>query len=375
MKNIKHTWHMLGIILLLALPASAKHVFFDIHGVLINTKVFSEDTCRKLQFLVDRVMHDPSLREEDAEAVQCLITYYSHPKCLLQVLRNCFKLMHDVCPICGLDTMCSCISNVPHIIIAWNFGDITEENIEDFLNSYFSQLEQLQFSDSSVVRWFLRASPVKKLLIKILCHYFCHLDYYKDLAQLNEHGVTLLKAIAANPQNHVYIFSNAPQGCFELYLEKFPDVFGLFNPHDVIISGTVKIMKPQREFFDYALHTYHLKPEDCLLIDDAADIVAAATECGFAGFLFRRDTQEAVAERLSVFDDVLTAEQRTDFFNSFCRTVEDENCDEATRSSDISVAGQELQNPITDNSGAAPCNSRPNTVVRRKRCCRICTMM
>jgi len=85
---------------------------------------------------------------------------------------------------------------------------------------------------------------------------------------------------------------------FEITRERY-DLFKLFQ--DIIISGEVKAMKPEREIFEIALHRIGLRAEECLFIDDSPKNVEAAASLGFQTIQYKNSYQlEEDLRRLSV---------------------------------------------------------------------------
>jgi 2-haloacid dehalogenase len=61
----------------------------------------------------------------------------------------------------------------------------------------------------------------------------------------------------------------------------------LFAPfRDVLVSGEVKLIKPDPAIYALALDRFGLAPGEALFVDDRADNVAAAARCGFVGHRF-----------------------------------------------------------------------------------------
>ena len=65
---------------------------------------------------------------------------------------------------------------------------------------------------------------------------------------------------------------------------KYQDWLQLFD--GVVVSGRVKMVKPDREIFDYLLRTYDLQSDDVLFIDDHEPNVAAARSYGIHAHRF-----------------------------------------------------------------------------------------
>ena len=59
-----------------------------------------------------------------------------------------------------------------------------------------------------------------------------------------------------------------------------------------LISCNVHAVKPCKEIYRIFSEKYHLKPEECLFIDDAPANVAGAIACGWQGIVFHGDADE-----------------------------------------------------------------------------------
>ena len=67
------------------------------------------------------------------------------------------------------------------------------------------------------------------------------------------------------------------------------DFFNLFD--DIIVSGEVGTMKPDREIFEVTLRKLDLRAEECLFIDDHQPNVDAAAALGFRTIHFQSPQQ------------------------------------------------------------------------------------
>ena len=61
-------------------------------------------------------------------------------------------------------------------------------------------------------------------------------------------------------------------------------VFDLFQ--DIIVSGTEKMVKPDRAIFELAMQRFAVTPAECLFIDDVFDNVSGAKAAGLDGYVF-----------------------------------------------------------------------------------------
>ncbi|MGP1611462.1 MAG: HAD family hydrolase [Catonella sp.] len=80
----------------------------------------------------------------------------------------------------------------------------------------------------------------------------------------------------------LFLCSNAAES-----FHKYEDSIEAFKLLDAkIVSADIKEVKPNREFFEYVLNTYKLKAEECFFIDDIAENIRGAYECGIDGYQY-----------------------------------------------------------------------------------------
>ncbi|MDO4872208.1 MAG: HAD-IA family hydrolase [bacterium] len=81
----------------------------------------------------------------------------------------------------------------------------------------------------------------------------------------------------------IAIISNVAQYSFEQLFS--PAERELFD--EIVLSGNEKVAKRDLRIFEIALNRLGEKPENCLMIDDAPENVAAAESLGMCGILYR----------------------------------------------------------------------------------------
>jgi putative hydrolase of the HAD superfamily len=86
----------------------------------------------------------------------------------------------------------------------------------------------------------------------------------------------------------LYCLSNMPAESFA-YLGKRFDFWRRFD--GIVISGEVKMVKPQAEIFEYLLERYGLAAADTVFVDDYLVNIDAAKALGFHTVLFRNADQ------------------------------------------------------------------------------------
>jgi FMN phosphatase YigB (HAD superfamily) len=97
-------------------------------------------------------------------------------------------------------------------------------------------------------------------------------DTVKLIRELEARGVPL------------YCLSNMPAEMY-LHLQRQHDFWDAFS--GIVISGEVKMMKPEPEVFQHLLDTFKLRAEESVFIDDLVANVDAARMVGLHGILFK----------------------------------------------------------------------------------------
>ena len=100
-------------------------------------------------------------------------------------------------------------------------------------------------------------------------------------------GLAILKQ-AQLSNYHLYCLSNMPVKTFEYVSSKY-DFFSCFT--GVVISGHLKLQKPEHEIYKYLLDNFSLSYEQTAFIDDNIENVNAATELGIKSFIFDRSME------------------------------------------------------------------------------------
>ena len=98
----------------------------------------------------------------------------------------------------------------------------------------------------------------------------------ETLAGSHEETVEILRELKARG-TPLYALSNWSAEMFPHAEAKY-DWLRLFD--GVVVSGRVKMIKPDRDIFDYLLRTYDLRAEDIIFVDDHEPNVVAARSYG-----------------------------------------------------------------------------------------------
>jgi FMN phosphatase YigB (HAD superfamily) len=112
-------------------------------------------------------------------------------------------------------------------------------------------------------------------------------------------GISILRRIRKvykKDEINVFILSNYEFRTFKLLQESYTEIFSLID--ECMISGEVKILKPHKSIFRYALQKWNLKPEECLFVDDNRVNIHAAIEVGMKGILIGSEKEWVELEGL-----------------------------------------------------------------------------
>jgi len=102
-----------------------------------------------------------------------------------------------------------------------------------------------------------------------------------------EGSVRILEGLHSSGHRLVGLSNWSPEK-FRLTRPRY-EMFGLFD--EIIVSGEIGLLKPEREIFDLTLRTIGCRAFDCLFIDDHQPNIIAASALGFRTILFRSPEQ------------------------------------------------------------------------------------
>jgi 2-haloacid dehalogenase len=82
----------------------------------------------------------------------------------------------------------------------------------------------------------------------------------------------------------IYALSNWSTETFPIAVNRF-ECLSWFN--GVLLSGEVKMLKPDRRIFEIFLDTFRIEPSSAIYIDDRSENVEAAIDLGMCGVVFK----------------------------------------------------------------------------------------
>lgn len=155
---------------------------------------------------------------------------------------------------------------------------------------YWDRLDKGTITDEEVL------DGIKKRLPKNLCNRACEL-YLHCFEHLEEvQGMRNLIEKIRGSGKKLYLLSNISKSFAKDY-KNIPEIASVLSLFDgLVLSGTINMVKPDENIFEYLCETYSVTPEESVFIDDNPKNIATAKKLGFGTFLFNGD-----AEALSDF--------------------------------------------------------------------------
>jgi 2-haloacid dehalogenase len=87
----------------------------------------------------------------------------------------------------------------------------------------------------------------------------------------------------------LYILTNSSAEKFPIARQKYPFLDELFE--DIVVSGEIKLLKPNPEIYHYTLKHINLKAEECIFIDDSLPNIETARKLGFHAIHYQSPAQ------------------------------------------------------------------------------------
>ena len=226
-----------------------KNIIFDLDGVLLRTKSHKGLTHLGIYNILRYIIRNQAFPTKAAA----------------------FKILAQIPSLNTTQTYYQGTA-LPPILVDWQKGLLTNQELlkisHDFLDQHFQQK---------------KIRRAEYILVKSLCSLMFTPERLVETRAKMPKAAHLLTKISAYAQEHniqLYILSNWDKQSFPLVQKKFPAIIEHFKPENIMISGTVGLVKPSPEIFEHFLKTYNLKAEECLFIDDEAANIKGAQYCG-----------------------------------------------------------------------------------------------
>ncbi len=167
----------------------------------------------------------------------------------------------------------------PRLFVEWQLGLVScQEALEKAHDAAEQLYDEGYFSSNCeyrLAKQSLRCMFDPKVLARSMTPLKGSIKILKDCVQQTDENGELIHTCFA--------FSNwDPESFSALYGSRHGQkVLQHFDENNIIVSGFTHLIKPHDDIFEYAMHTYDLNPEECILIDDQAENRAAAERHGW----------------------------------------------------------------------------------------------
>ena len=150
-----------------------------------------------------------------------------------------------------------------------------------FQNELWNESDRGVLSPEELLEAFIANNPAYEKEIRQV------IDAVGDTISLMPYAVEWVKGLKERGY-HLYILSNYAEYTYEKTSHKME-----FLPYmdGVVFSYRCKLIKPEKEIYEYICKTYELKPEESVFLDDREDNVQAARNMGMNGIEFENYAQ------------------------------------------------------------------------------------
>lgn len=163
------------------------------------------------------------------------------------------------------------------------FDEETLQNVNQavFQNELWNESDRGVLSPEELLEAFIANNPAYEKEIRQV------IDAVGDTISLMPYAVEWVKGLKERGY-HLYILSNYAKYTYEKTSHKME-----FLPYmdGVVFSYRCKLIKPEKEIYEYICKTYELKPEESVFLDDRKDNVEAARNMGMHGIVFENYAQ------------------------------------------------------------------------------------
>jgi FMN phosphatase YigB (HAD superfamily) len=220
-------------------------VIFDLNGVLVETnKMAAFGTFWKELILFTSTLHNP-LKAKTR---------------LFEILNLIKPLPADALPAeDGEGTA------IPQLIRDWLSGSMNTKELKAVIANFCNEHPEV-----------FKNYAEKQLILAIANMMFTPERFVKTQT-LNSEGLAFARY--CKEQGHdLYILSNWDAESFDLMLERYPELFELFD--GILISGNAGCIKPDTRIYEILLESYNINPYDAIFIDDQQNNLYAAQKLG-----------------------------------------------------------------------------------------------
>lgn len=208
--------------------------------------------------------------------LKMLLYMLTHRKNPVKIGFDVFKKMHEDWTNAGSEVVLFYKNTpLPKCINQWMKGKISDKVLLENVNKFIENLKKMHFF----------ASEFEKNLVQECIQVILSEKEIASNMQPIAPMIKLVQEIKKEGKHKLFIISNYAQKAAGFLIEKNKDFFSLFD--DIIISGNIGMIKPDKEIFDYFLNKHHTEAENCIFIDDQEQNVIAAEKIGITSLRYK----------------------------------------------------------------------------------------
>lgn len=185
-------------------------------------------------------------------------------------------------------------AHIPSIMCDWFSGKKSSLEILEAVNQRIEELDKERYFIS------LRQKKLAQEAVRVMFDPHIIGRHMRPIRK----GVKLLKECAqvsnedGTKKHTLFVLSNWDSLSFEVLYERNPQVFSLFDPKHIVISGRIGLVKPHKNCFQYLIDTYKLTPELCVFIDDQEVNVKNAQAFKMTALLVKKGDYKTLRKKL-----------------------------------------------------------------------------
>ncbi len=245
-----------GIFLLILIffssPITSKNIFFDLGGVILDSNHFK--AAQKLGF---KCIFYPGLQ------------------------KHLFDFMCYIDPINDEDRDIDSTykgDQMPPLLCKWQKGKISCKELSDIIIEGVDKNQE----------YFNNGQKTKQKLIKKSAELFLP-ENSVEIITTKKSMIKLANQLkeekdkTGKPKHRLGIISNHDWETVQLIKKYYPEAFAPFDENMIIISSQVKMIKPNKNIYEYVIKKYNLPkdPKENIFIDDQQENVEAANKTGY----------------------------------------------------------------------------------------------
>lgn len=144
-------------------------------------------------------------------------------------------------------------------------------------SEYWDRLDEGTMEETDAIKEFIKNMPQYHKEVELFW------EQPENFVEEYDYAAPMISALKEKGYG-VYLLSNYPLNMYKLHWPVFR-FYPLVDGY--VVSAVEKLKKPDTAIYELLCNRYHLKPQECLFIDDRQANVDAATQVGMEAVLFQ----------------------------------------------------------------------------------------